>query len=182
MAPASWAVQIPIVPWQRCRLPDVSVDPIAIRFAFRLRNPSGNPTVLKENHKVRKAPRSQNQVPLQRLLQCNRDARSRRQSRRDPQRHGSRDCRISPRLTDNIHMQDEHTCRLPFCTSDIVQAHPWPNLRPSPTEFYGAFVGRDLARLVNECHHSDRRESVVVDVGIERQASAGLNIWAGPRS
>ena len=58
-----------------------------------------------------------------------------------------------------------------FAPPNIVQAHPWPNLRPSPTEFYGAFVGSDLARLVNECHHSDRRESVVVDVGIERQAS-----------
>ena len=151
MAPASWAVQIPIVPWQRCRLPDVSVDPIAIRFAFRLRNPSGNPTVLKENHKVRKAPRSQNQVPLQRLLQCNRDARSRRQSLRDPQHHDSMDCRISPLLMDSSRRQDEHICCLAFCTSGYRSGTYVAKLS---TEYYAAFDELDLVQLVSGCHYS----------------------------
>jgi len=155
---------------------------VAIRGRGLRRNTMG--ILFKESDETTKAPHSQNQVPLRHLLQCNRDARSRKQSLQDPQHHDSMDYSISPRQMDNIHMQDEHICCLPFCTSAYRSG---TSMAKESTEYYAAFAGRNNVQLVTECHHSGSMMAVEFAVGLlisvtPRAQMRGINGDAKPES
>jgi len=104
-------------------------------------------------NEITKVPLLLNPVVLHHFLMCNRDARSRKRSLRDPQHHGNTDCRISLRPMDNIRMQDEHICCWSICTS-VYRAGT--SLAKLSIEYCAALAGRELFQLVGECHHSVR--------------------------